>query len=200
MPGRVRLSETPQRPRGGPFPVASLGPVQFLRVGTGGRDYWPEAPPVPCSPPLPQALIVVYAFHFPHLLNPQMERAAHRGLYRRHILGIVLRGPALCFVAAGFSLFFCPLVSGGQGAGKRDCPTEQMPPGGGGRAVQRSQEATGMWPGARGAGEHGWRESLPPHPSPQHHTGTCCADGQVPRSEPGLGEDTHGQMGAASGL
>ncbi|XP_057165524.1 endosomal/lysosomal proton channel TMEM175 [Ursus arctos] len=56
-----------------------------------------------------QALIVVYAFHFPHLLNPQMERSAHRGLYRRHILGLVLRGPALCFVAAGFSLFFYPL-------------------------------------------------------------------------------------------
>ncbi|XP_047574519.1 endosomal/lysosomal proton channel TMEM175 isoform X3 [Lutra lutra] len=56
-----------------------------------------------------QALIVVYAFHFPHLLNPQIESSAHRALYRQHILGIVLRGPALCFVAAGFSLFFYPL-------------------------------------------------------------------------------------------
>nr|XP_035950226.1 endosomal/lysosomal potassium channel TMEM175 isoform X2 [Halichoerus grypus] len=55
------------------------------------------------------ALVVVYAFHFPHLLHPQIEHSAHRALYRQHILGIVLRGPALCFVAAGFSLFFYPL-------------------------------------------------------------------------------------------
>ncbi|XP_030873412.1 endosomal/lysosomal potassium channel TMEM175 isoform X2 [Leptonychotes weddellii] len=55
------------------------------------------------------ALVVVYAFHFPHLLHPQIERSAHRALYRQHILGIVLRGPALCFMAAGFSLFFYPL-------------------------------------------------------------------------------------------
>ncbi|XP_045330831.1 endosomal/lysosomal potassium channel TMEM175 isoform X1 [Leopardus geoffroyi] len=57
-----------------------------------------------------QALIVVYAFHFPHLLNPQIESSTHRTLYRQHILGIVLRGPALCFAAAGFSLFFYPLI------------------------------------------------------------------------------------------
>ncbi|XP_066136187.1 endosomal/lysosomal proton channel TMEM175 isoform X4 [Saccopteryx bilineata] len=55
-----------------------------------------------------QALIVLYAFHFPHLLNPQIGCSAHRGLYRQHILHIVLRGPALCFLAAGFSLFFYP--------------------------------------------------------------------------------------------
>lgn len=72
-----------------------------------------------CSPALPQALIVVYAFRLPHLLNPQIGRCAHRGLYRRHILHIVLRGPALCFLAAGFSLFFYPLVSGGGAGGRR---------------------------------------------------------------------------------
>ncbi|XP_019513552.1 PREDICTED: endosomal/lysomomal potassium channel TMEM175 isoform X4 [Hipposideros armiger] len=55
-----------------------------------------------------QVLIVLYAFHFPHLLNPQIARSAHRALYRRHVLYIVLRGPALCFAAAGFSLFFYP--------------------------------------------------------------------------------------------
>ncbi|XP_059869123.1 endosomal/lysosomal proton channel TMEM175 isoform X2 [Delphinus delphis] len=55
------------------------------------------------------ALIVVYAFHCPHLLSPQIERSAHRALYRQHILGIVLRGPALCLAAAGFSLFFYPV-------------------------------------------------------------------------------------------
>ncbi|XP_037598089.1 endosomal/lysosomal potassium channel TMEM175 isoform X4 [Cebus imitator] len=56
-----------------------------------------------------KALIVGYAFHFPHLLSPQIQHSAHRTLYRRHILGIVLRGPALCLVAAIFSLFFVPL-------------------------------------------------------------------------------------------
>ncbi|XP_024600779.1 endosomal/lysosomal potassium channel TMEM175 isoform X2 [Neophocaena asiaeorientalis asiaeorientalis] len=56
------------------------------------------------------ALIVVYAFHRPHLLSPQIERSAHRALYRQHILGIVLRGPALCLAAAGFSLFFYPVA------------------------------------------------------------------------------------------
>ncbi|XP_072803890.1 endosomal/lysosomal proton channel TMEM175 isoform X3 [Vicugna pacos] len=55
-----------------------------------------------------QALIVGYAFHFPHLLNPQIQRSAHRALYKQHILRIILRGPALCFAAAGFSLFFYP--------------------------------------------------------------------------------------------
>uniref|UniRef100_A0A2I3T470 Endosomal/lysosomal proton channel TMEM175 n=1 Tax=Pan troglodytes TaxID=9598 RepID=A0A2I3T470_PANTR len=57
----------------------------------------------------PQALIVGYAFHFPHLLSPQIRRSAHRALYRRHVLGIVLQGPALCFAAAIFALFFVPL-------------------------------------------------------------------------------------------
>lgn len=56
-----------------------------------------------------QAMIVGYAFHFPHLLNPQIQCSTHRALSRRHILHLVLRGPALCFVAAVFSLFFFPL-------------------------------------------------------------------------------------------
>ncbi|CAH6879573.1 Tmem175 [Phodopus roborovskii] len=60
-----------------------------------------------------QALIVGYAFHFPHLLNPQIQCSTHRAQSRRHILRLVLRGPALCFVAAVFSLFFFPLVSTG---------------------------------------------------------------------------------------
>ncbi|XP_057560871.1 endosomal/lysosomal proton channel TMEM175 isoform X2 [Hippopotamus amphibius kiboko] len=56
-----------------------------------------------------QALIVVYAFHFPHLLSPQIAHSAHRTLYRRHILGVILPGPALCSAAAGFSLFCYPV-------------------------------------------------------------------------------------------
>ncbi|XP_047655457.1 endosomal/lysosomal proton channel TMEM175 isoform X2 [Phacochoerus africanus] len=59
-----------------------------------------------------QALIVVYAFHFPHLLSPQIEGSAHRAPHRRHILGIILQGPTLCLAAAGFSLFFYPAVVG----------------------------------------------------------------------------------------
>ncbi|XP_060044373.1 endosomal/lysosomal proton channel TMEM175 isoform X7 [Erinaceus europaeus] len=56
-----------------------------------------------------QMLIVLYAFHCPHLLSPYVQTSARRGLYRRHILGLVLRGPALCLLAAGFSLFFYPV-------------------------------------------------------------------------------------------
>lgn len=56
-----------------------------------------------------QALIVGYAFHFPHLLSPQIRCSAHRALSRRHILHLVLRGPVLCFLAAIFSLFFFPV-------------------------------------------------------------------------------------------
>lgn len=56
---------------------------------------------------------MVYAFSRPHFLNPQIGRSPHRGLYRRHVLHIVLRGPALCLLAAGFSWFFYPLVNGG---------------------------------------------------------------------------------------
>ncbi|XP_037385070.1 endosomal/lysosomal proton channel TMEM175 isoform X2 [Talpa occidentalis] len=55
-----------------------------------------------------QALIVLYAFRFPHLLSPALACSAHRALCRRHVLGVVLRGPALCFAAAGCSLFFYP--------------------------------------------------------------------------------------------
>ncbi|XP_045384258.1 endosomal/lysosomal potassium channel TMEM175 isoform X1 [Lemur catta] len=61
------------------------------------------------QPALLQALIVGYAFHFPHLLSPQIQCSAHRALYRQHVLHIVLRGPVLCFAAAIFSLFFFPL-------------------------------------------------------------------------------------------
>ncbi|XP_004383589.1 endosomal/lysosomal proton channel TMEM175 [Trichechus manatus latirostris] len=58
---------------------------------------------------LTQAVIVGYAFHYPHLLNQQIAHSAHKAAFRQHILGIVLRGPALCFVAALFSLFFFPV-------------------------------------------------------------------------------------------
>ncbi|XP_073898887.1 endosomal/lysosomal proton channel TMEM175 isoform X4 [Castor canadensis] len=88
---------------------------------TSGAPY-PQAPASMCVPrsprvnwlwyscsPLLQALIVGYAFHFPHLLNPQIRCSAHRALSQKHVLRLVLRGPALCFAAAIFSLFFFPM-------------------------------------------------------------------------------------------
>ncbi|XP_012667729.1 endosomal/lysosomal potassium channel TMEM175 isoform X2 [Otolemur garnettii] len=58
-----------------------------------------------------QALIVVYAFHSPHLLSPQILQlqSAHRALCWQRILLVILRGPTLCFAAAVFSLFFFPV-------------------------------------------------------------------------------------------
>ncbi|XP_037685126.1 endosomal/lysosomal potassium channel TMEM175 isoform X3 [Choloepus didactylus] len=55
------------------------------------------------------AVVVGYAFHYPHLLNRQIACSVHRVTLQRHILGILLRGPALCFAAAIFSLFFFPM-------------------------------------------------------------------------------------------
>jgi len=58
-----------------------------------------------------QAVIVVYGFYHPHLLNQQIQVSENQNFYKRHILKIILRGPALCFLAAIFSFFFIPLVS-----------------------------------------------------------------------------------------
>ena len=123
---------------------------------------------------------MVYAFHFPHLLNPQIESSTHRTLYRQHILGIVLRGPALCFAAAGFSLFFYPLVSGGsRGVGRGDISLSRWPPEGGAgeaplgrgtelcKSLQGHRAARGLVPRVSGniAGGQG------PPPAPP-----CCGD------------------------
>ncbi|XP_028909488.1 endosomal/lysosomal potassium channel TMEM175 isoform X2 [Ornithorhynchus anatinus] len=58
-----------------------------------------------------QAVIVVYGFHYPHLLNHQIWRSENnlKHLYKQHILKIILRGPAFCFLAAIFSFFFYPM-------------------------------------------------------------------------------------------
>ncbi|XP_038626101.1 endosomal/lysosomal potassium channel TMEM175 isoform X2 [Tachyglossus aculeatus] len=58
-----------------------------------------------------QAVIVVYGFHYPHLLNHQIWRSENnlKHLYKQHILKIILRGPAFCFLAAIFSFFFYPV-------------------------------------------------------------------------------------------
>lgn len=92
-------------------PVSSALGLWDILLGAQQQSPPSEGPPCSCCPP--QALIVVYAFRFPHLLNPQIGRSAHRRLHRQRILQIVLRGPALCFLAAIFSLLFYPVVSGG---------------------------------------------------------------------------------------
>ncbi|KAK2520333.1 endosomal/lysosomal proton channel TMEM175 isoform X1 [Columba livia] len=56
-----------------------------------------------------QAVIVVYGFYHPHLLNQQIQVSENQNFYKRRILKIILRGPLLCFLAAIFSFFFIPL-------------------------------------------------------------------------------------------
>lgn len=117
-----------------------LAPSGWAETSRGAR-----ARPTRSLQRLPQALIVLYAFHFPHLLSPQIERSAHRGLYRQHILGIIMRGPVLCLAAAGFSLFFYPAVSPGPA---RSCHGTH----------QRAWDAwpytcMGLWPAERGSRE-----------------------------------------------
>ncbi|XP_042643631.1 endosomal/lysosomal potassium channel TMEM175 isoform X3 [Tyto alba] len=56
-----------------------------------------------------QAVIVVYGFYHPHLLNQHIQLSENQNFYKRHILKIILRGPVLCFLAAIFSFSFIPL-------------------------------------------------------------------------------------------
>ncbi|XP_043825490.1 endosomal/lysosomal potassium channel TMEM175 [Dromiciops gliroides] len=58
---------------------------------------------------LSQAAIVTYGFHYPYLLNRQIQQSENKAFYKQHILNIILRGPALCFFAAIFSFFFFPV-------------------------------------------------------------------------------------------
>uniref|UniRef100_A0A5F8G477 Endosomal/lysosomal proton channel TMEM175 n=1 Tax=Monodelphis domestica TaxID=13616 RepID=A0A5F8G477_MONDO len=60
---------------------------------------------------LSQAAIVTYGFHYPYLLNRQIQQSENKAFYKQHILNIILRGPALCFFAAIFSFFFFPVCS-----------------------------------------------------------------------------------------
>ncbi|XP_019372693.1 PREDICTED: endosomal/lysomomal potassium channel TMEM175 [Gavialis gangeticus] len=56
-----------------------------------------------------QAVIVAYGFYHPYLLNHQIQVSENKTFYKHHILKIILRGPAFCFLAAIFSFFFIPL-------------------------------------------------------------------------------------------
>ncbi|KAL4617489.1 endosomal/lysomomal potassium channel TMEM175 [Arapaima gigas] len=57
-----------------------------------------------------QAVIVLYGFGRPHLLNDQIQGSQNQGFYKRHILKVILRVPAFCFFAGIFS-FVYPLLS-----------------------------------------------------------------------------------------
>ncbi|XP_054842806.1 endosomal/lysosomal proton channel TMEM175 isoform X3 [Eublepharis macularius] len=56
-----------------------------------------------------QAVIVMYGFHHPYLLNHQIQVSEDQAFYKYHILKIILRGPTLSFFAAIFSFFFVPM-------------------------------------------------------------------------------------------
>ncbi|XP_067409499.1 endosomal/lysosomal proton channel TMEM175 isoform X2 [Emydura macquarii macquarii] len=56
-----------------------------------------------------QAVIVVYGFYHPYLLNHQIQAAEHQAVYKYRILQIILRGPVFCLLAAVFSFFFIPV-------------------------------------------------------------------------------------------
>ncbi|KAJ7335290.1 hypothetical protein JRQ81_013231 [Phrynocephalus forsythii] len=56
-----------------------------------------------------QAVIVMYGFHHPYLLNHEIQESENQVFYKYHILKIILRGPTLSFFAAIFSFFFIPL-------------------------------------------------------------------------------------------
>ncbi|XP_036384066.1 endosomal/lysosomal potassium channel TMEM175-like isoform X2 [Megalops cyprinoides] len=56
-----------------------------------------------------QAIIVVYGFSRPFLLNDQIQISENQGFYKRHILKVILRVPLFCFVAIVFSFIFFPL-------------------------------------------------------------------------------------------
>ncbi|KAH0628440.1 hypothetical protein JD844_009612 [Phrynosoma platyrhinos] len=56
-----------------------------------------------------QAVIVVYGFRHPYLLNHEIQESENQEFYKYHILKIILRGPTLSFFAAIFSFFFIPL-------------------------------------------------------------------------------------------
>ncbi|KAG7477206.1 hypothetical protein MATL_G00091530 [Megalops atlanticus] len=56
-----------------------------------------------------QAIIVVYGFSRPFLLNDQIQISENQGFYKRHILKVILRVPLFCLVAIVFSFIFFPL-------------------------------------------------------------------------------------------
>uniref|UniRef100_A0A4W3HGT2 Endosomal/lysosomal proton channel TMEM175 n=1 Tax=Callorhinchus milii TaxID=7868 RepID=A0A4W3HGT2_CALMI len=58
-----------------------------------------------------QAVIVIYGFSRPYLLNTQIQASQEQTLYKYQILKMILRAPAFFLLAAILSFIFCPVVS-----------------------------------------------------------------------------------------
>lgn len=58
----------------------------------------------------PQAVIVLYAFSRPFLLNEQIQISENQTFYKHHILEVIMRVPLMCFFATIFFFIFYPLV------------------------------------------------------------------------------------------
>ncbi|KAJ8263049.1 hypothetical protein COCON_G00155060 [Conger conger] len=56
-----------------------------------------------------QAMIVVYGFSRPFLLNEQIQLSDNRPFYKWHILRVISKVPALCLFAIVFSFIFTPV-------------------------------------------------------------------------------------------
>lgn len=59
----------------------------------------------------PQAVIVLYGFSRPFLLNEHIQMSENQAYYRRHILEVIMRVPVMCFFAGIFSFIDFKLVS-----------------------------------------------------------------------------------------
>lgn len=146
--------------------MASLAPVQLLRVDMGGRDYWPEAPACALQPTSPAGADRRVCVPLPPPPEPPDGALRAQGPLPAAHPGPRAQGPSAVLRGRRLLPVLLPLGEwGGQGAGKGDCLTEQMPPGGGGRAVQRSQGplACGLVSGVPGS-KAGGKASPPPIP------------------------------------
>lgn len=56
-----------------------------------------------------QAIIVVYGFSRPYLLNQHIQMSENHAYYRRHILEVIMRVPIMCVFASIFSFIFLQL-------------------------------------------------------------------------------------------
>ncbi|XP_062898269.1 endosomal/lysosomal proton channel TMEM175 isoform X1 [Mobula hypostoma] len=57
-----------------------------------------------------QAIIVIYGFHQPYLLNAHVCAIEDRNAYKYQILKVTLRAPALFFIAGIISFIYCPVA------------------------------------------------------------------------------------------
>ncbi|TRZ02110.1 hypothetical protein DNTS_034932 [Danionella cerebrum] len=56
-----------------------------------------------------QAVIVLYGFSRPFLLNDQIQASVNQDYYKQHILKVIMRVPIMCLFASIFSFIFFPL-------------------------------------------------------------------------------------------